>query len=468
MSLPQSGIQGGSLGPPTLATSVEPNRVFKAYDVRGRADNGELDAELFRRIGQALVTQLGAERVAIGRDCRSSSPELASALTEGVLSAGADVIDLGQVPTDAVYYYSGAHEVHGAVVTASHNPSQYNGLKLCRPGAAPVGEDSGLAEIKSAVIANDPHVRASGGEVSTVDVVGDYVEHLFSIVPTESITTLRVAVDGGNGMAGVAIDQVFDRIAASLQGLYLEPDGSFPNHPADPLIPENLEDLQGLMAERDFDLGVAFDGDADRAFFLDDLGTPLSGSTVTSLVARRILADNPGGAVVHNLITSKAVPEIVAECGGAPVRSRVGHSYIKQVMAETGAVFGGEHSGHYYFKDNFRADSGMLAMLFLLRIVSEDGRSLSQIRADVERYSASGEINFTVVDAATAMAAVAAGFPRADTDLLDGLTIDLGDSWFNLRPSNTEPLLRLNAEAPDPESVRGLVDRIKRIVESGS
>jgi phosphomannomutase len=277
-----------------------------------------------------------------------------------------------------------------------------------------------------------------------------------------------VAADGGNGMAGVAIHQVFDRIAASLTGLYLEPDGTFPNHPADPLVPENLEDLEQLMASDAFDLGVAFDGDADRAFFLDDRSQPLSGSTVTSLIARKLLAENPGAAVVHNLITSKAVPEIIIENGGRPVRTRVGHSFIKQVMAETGAVFGGEHSGHYYFRENFRADSGMLAMLYLLQIVSEDGRPLSEIRADVERYASSGELNFTVADQQATMDRVAAAFPDATIDYLDGLTVDLGDRWFNLRPSNTEPLLRLNVEAPDADGVAALVEEVRAIVESGS
>lgn len=447
------------------AAGVDPQKVFKAYDVRGRADTGELDEELYRRIGAALVSVLDATTVAIGRDCRSSSPAFAMALAEGVTGAGADVVDLGEVPTDAVYYYSGAQEVHGAIVTASHNPADYNGLKLCRPGAAPVGAESGLSEIRDAVIANHFAPTEHVGERSSDDIVDDYVDHLFNIVPAKSIGDLSIAVDGGNGMAGIAINQVFERIEASLTGLYLEPDGTFPNHPADPLVPENLADLKELMDGGGFDLGVAFDGDADRAFFLDGEGVPLSGSTVTSLVAWRILADNPGASVVHNLITSRAVPEIVREAGGEPVRTRVGHSYIKQVMAETGAVFGGEHSGHYYFRDNYRADSGMLAMLFLLRVVSEDGRPLSELRTDVERYSASGEINFVVDDAAAKMEQVADRFSDASIDRLDGLTVDLGDRWFNLRPSNTEPLLRLNAEAPDPDGVAALVEKLSSIVQ---
>ncbi len=446
---------------------MDPSTVFKAYDMRGRTDTGELDARLLRRVGAALVSQLGARTVAIGRDCRLSSPELASALAEGIQFAGGDVVLLGEVPTDAVYYYSGAHEVHGAMITASHNPANYNGLKLCRPGAAPIGMDTGLAEIRDYAVSNREVPEATPGGTVSVSIIDDYVNHLFSIVPSDSIGPLAIAVDAGNGMAGVAIHQVFDRIPATLDGLYLDPDGTFPNHPADPLVPENLRDLEDLMNSGSYDLGVAFDGDADRAFFLDDRSVPLSGSTVTSLVARRILADNPGASVVHNLITSRAVPEIIRECGGVPIRTRVGHSYIKQVMADTGAVFGGEHSGHYYFRDNFRADSGMLAMLHLLRVVTEDGRPLSELRTDVERYAASGEINFVVADPVVSMTRVAESFADSPRDDLDGLTIDLGEGWFNLRPSNTEPLLRLNVEAPDQESVGAIVERISEIVESG-
>lgn len=444
---------------------MDPDSVFKAYDVRGRADIGELDVELYRLVGVGLVTRLGAKTVAVGRDCRETSPSFARALSDGVVSAGGDVVDIGEVPTDVVYYYSGANDVHGAVVTASHNPPEYNGLKLCRPGAAPIGAETGLGELKEAVLDGVTASDASAGKRRTEDVVDGYIDHLFGIVAAESIGPLSIAVDGGNGMAGVVVEKVFDRIGASLSGLYLEPDGTFPNHPADPMVPENLEDLRELLEYGEFDFGVAFDGDADRAFFLDDRGSALSGSTVTSLIARRILSDNPGAGVVHNLITSKAVSEIVAEAGGEPIRSRVGHSYIKQVMAETDAVFGGEHSAHYYFRDNYRADSGMLAMLYLLQIVSEDGRRLSQIRTEVERYSGSGEINFEVDDAEATMKRVERAFANGEIDHLDGLTVDLGREWFNLRSSNTEPLLRLNAEAPDDDSVSDLVSRVREVVE---
>lgn len=447
------------------AGPVKPDLVFKAYDVRGRTDNGELDAELYRRVGVEMVRLLGCDAVAIGRDCRTTSAGFHEALSAGVMTAGADAVDLGEVPTDAVYFYSGAHSIPGAAITASHNPAHYNGLKLCRAGAAPVGWETGLAEIKGAVVEWSEPPPGESGSSRSVDIVEDYVDHLFGIVPADGIGPLRVAVDAGNGMAGVALEQVFDRIEASLEGLYLEPDGTFPNHPADPLVPENLSDLEELMSGGDFDLGVAFDGDADRAFFLDDRGSALSGSTVTSLIARRILQDAPGASVVHNLITSKAVGEIVTESGGLPVRTRVGHSFIKQVMADTGAVFGGEHSGHYYFRDNFRADSGMLAMLFLLKVVSEDGRPMSAIREEVERYAASGEINFVVDDTTEVIERVAGAYSAARIDRLDGLTVDLESGWFNLRPSNTEPLLRLNAEADSADSVDDLVARVRAIVE---
>lgn len=445
---------------------MDPDVIFKAYDIRGRTDTGELDAELYRRVGSAFVRLLEVSEIAVGYDCRSTSRGFFEAMAEGITGAGADVVDLGEVPTDAVYFYSGAHEVPGAIITASHNPPRYNGLKLCRAGAAPIGSETGLSEIKDLVLSDPPALAAHSGSARSVDIVEDYVEHLFRIVDAGSIGGLRVAVDGGNGMAGVAIHQVFARLEANLTGLYLELDGTFPNHPPDPLVAENLADLVAVMSEGEFDIGVAFDGDADRAFFLDDVGEPLSGSTVTSLIARRMLADNDGGSVVHNLITSKAVPEIVKEAGGKPVRTRVGHSFIKAVMAETGAVFGGEHSGHYYFRENYRADSGMLAMLVLLSVLSEDGRPMSELRRDVERYSASGEINFTVVDQDAAMERVEQIFADAMIDHLDGLTVDFGSEWFNLRPSNTEPLLRLNVEAEDPERVTMLVSKVQQTLET--
>jgi phosphomannomutase len=438
--------------------------VFKAYDIRGRTDTGELDPTLFRKVGAVFAEMQGASEIAVGRDIRLSSPALARGLIEGMTGAGANVVDLGEVPTDLVYFYSGKHQVPGAVITASHNPPEYNGLKLCGAGAAPVGADTGLDLIKTRVMAGEVPSVADPGQVTNVDAVDSYIDHLLGVVDPSTISSLRVAVDAGNGMAGVTVTRVFDRLTATLEGLYLEPDGTFPNHPADPIQEENLRDLIELVAKGGHDLGVAFDGDADRAFFIDDLAQPLSGSTVTSLIARWMLHRHPGAAIIHNLITSRAVPEIVREAGGVPIRTRVGHSFIKAVMAESGAVFGGEHSGHYYFADNYRADSGMLAMLILLRIVSEEDKALSVLRTEVEIYQASGEINLSVADQEAALGAVEEAFADSPIDRLDGLSIDAGLYWFNLRASNTEPVIRLNVEGENAGDVAVGVERIEAML----
>ena len=437
--------------------------VFKAYDIRGRTDLGELTPELAKGVGAAFAILTGATQIAVGRDCRASSPDIAQALIEGITGQGTAVLELGEVATDCVYYVSGSRSIPGVMITASHNPAEYNGIKLCREGAAPVGEDTGLKEIERMVGEGVP-AGPGGGAITSLDAREGYVNHLLAIVEAEKMSELVVAVDGGNGMAGVVVESVFDRIPPSIIGLYLEPDGTFPNHPADPLQPENLVDVVALVLDRGADLGVAFDGDADRAAFIDDQGTPLSGSTTTALIARWFLARRPGATIVHNLITSRAVPETVRKLGGTPVRTRVGHSFIKQVMAETGAVFGGEHSGHYYFADNFRADSGMLAMLVILQVISEDGRPLSTIRKEVEPYFASGEINLHVPDQKAAMDRVAQNFKDAEADDLDGLTISWPDRWFNLRASNTKPVLRLNVEGPDPGAVDKIVASVKAVI----
>lgn len=442
---------------------MNPEAVFKAYDIRGRTDTGEIDTDLYYRIGVALVEVLETDRFAVGRDCRNSSEDLSDALMDGLTVSGAHVVDLGEIPTDVLYYYSGSHDIAGAVVTASHNPAEYNGLKVCRAGAVPVGEDSGLTEVRQKVEDFVPPLE-SHGSVIAFDPIPGYLDHVFGVVDPKSIGPLRVAVDGGNGMAGVVLDRVFESLEASLTGLYLEPDGSFPNHPADPLQEENLVDLIDLVKSGDFDLGVAFDGDADRAFFIDDTGAPMSGSTVTALVARSMLAANPGSSIVHNLITSRAVPEIVTEHGGEPVRTRVGHSFIKKVMADTGAVFGGEHSGHYYFADNYRADSGILAMLTVLNVLTTAGVRMSELRKDVERYPASGEVNYRVEDQDSALRRIEAAFAHATIDRLDGLSVDAGEYWFNVRPSNTEPLLRLNVEGISRDIVDSAVSEIAAII----
>ncbi len=437
--------------------------IFKAYDVRGVFPD-QIDAAAARRIGQGFASFAASERVAVGHDCRISSPDLVAALVDGICSQGVDVVRLGPITTDALYYAAGAWSMPGVMVTASHNPPEYNGLKFCLAGAAPVGEDSGLDEIRRIAEEGRDDV-ARPGTASDREVIAPYVEHLVGIVDAGAIGPLRVAADGGNGMAGVAVPAVFDRLSATLDPLYLEPDGTFPNHPADPLRPENIADLLDLVERTHPDLAVAFDGDADRAFFVDESGMALPGSTTTAIIAEWYLARNPGATIVHNLICSRAVPETVIAAGGTPVRTRVGHSFIKQVMKDSGAVFGGEHSGHYYFKDHYRADSGILAMLVLLRVMSDDGRPLSELRKRYEPYAQSGEINLEVADPATAIEVVAEGFPDIVPDRLDGLTIDFGDkSWFNLRPSNTEPLLRLNVEAATPERVAAVVEQVTDLV----
>jgi phosphomannomutase len=440
--------------------------IFKAYDIRGRTDVGELDEDVARRVGAAFARFTGSATIAVGHDCRLSSPPLRDAFVDGVTSQGTDLLSLGEVATDVVYFVAGSRQVPGAMITASHNPPEYNGIKLCREGAVPVGADTGLAEVRR--LAEQELAPASQpGRVESFDPIPGYVDHLFSLVDPAGIRPLRVAADGGNGMAGAVLPQVFGRITAELIPLYLEPDGNFPNHPPDPLRPENLVDLQAVIAEQSADLGVAFDGDADRAFFIDDQRSPLSGSATTALIARWFLEQEPGARIIHNLITSRAVGETVRAHGGEPIRTRVGHSFIKQVMADTGAVFGGEHSGHYYFRDNFRADSGILAMLVLLTVLSEANRPLSELRADVEPYSQSGEINLQVADQEAAMESVVAGFPGAELDRLDGLTVSWPDRWFNLRPSNTEPVLRLNVEATTPGDVAELVDQVEHLVGPG-
>ncbi len=438
--------------------------IFKAYDVRGLVPE-QLDEDTARRIGSAFADFAEAPAMVVGRDCRESSPGLAGALIEGVVARGVAVHDLGMITTDMVYFASGALDVPGVMITASHNPRGYNGIKLCLAGAAPVGAKSGLMDVKELARSASPQSSRPQGEVESLDILRRYVDHVSSIIDPDRIRPLRVAADGGNGVAGVAVPDVFERVPAELIGLYMEPDGAFPNHHPDPMQPENLLDLEALMRREGADLGVAFDGDADRAFFIDDEVRPLPGSTVTAMIAQWFLRREPGAAVVYNLICSKAVPETVKASGGRPVRTRVGHSFIKAVMRDTDAVFGGEHSGHYYFRDNFRADSGILAMLVLLQVVSEDGRSLSEMRKVYEPYAQSGEINFTVGDTDAAIAAVAATFSGEDSDRVDGLTVDLGAAWFNLRPSNTEPVLRLNVEAPDADGVAELVSRVTRIIE---
>ena len=406
----------------------------------------------------------GARQVAIGYDMRDSSPSLAAAFGAGVIGQGLDVVRIGLASTDQLYFASGLLDCPGAMFTASHNPAAYNGIKMCRAGAKPVGADTGLTAISDDLIAGVPAYDGPTGTVADKDVLADYGEFLRSLVDTSGLRPLRVAVDAGNGMAGHTTPAVLGAIdSITLLPLYFELDGSFPNHEANPLDPANLADLQAYVQESGADIGLAFDGDADRCFVIDERGLPVSPSTVTALVAARELHREIGATVIHNLITSRAVPELVVEHGGTPVRSRVGHSYIKALMADTGAIFGGEHSAHYYFRDFWGADSGMLAALYVLAALGEQQRPLSELTADYQRYESSGEINFTVADAPSCVEAVLKGFGTRiqSIDHLDGVTVDLGEgSWFNLRSSNTEPLLRLNVEGRCVEDVDAVVEQV--------
>jgi phosphomannomutase len=423
--------------------------IFKAYDIRGTVPD-QLDADAARRIGAAFARFAGAPRILIARDMRESGVELAQAFAEGVTGQGVDVVDLGMTSTDLIYFASGRLDAPGAMLTASHNPAQYNGIKLCLAGAAPVGEESGLVEIKAMAEAGLPEADQRGS-VTQQDLLGAYADHVRSFVDTSTMRPLKVVADTANAMGGLVAPLVFEGLPFQVEYLFQELDGTFPNHPADPIQPENLKDLQARVLATGADIGLAFDGDADRVFLVDEKAQTVSGSLTTALVATGMLAKNPGSTILHNLICSKAVPEVIREHGGTPVRTRVGHSFIKQDMAKTGAVFGGEHSGHYYFRDNYRADSGLIATMVVLEQLSVARVPLSELLKPLDRYAASGEINSKVTDPPAVIERVAAHYADAQQDRLDGLTVDYGPWWFNLRPSNTEPLLRLNLEAPTRE-----------------
>ncbi|MCU1428879.1 MAG: phosphomannomutase [Actinomycetia bacterium] len=425
--------------------------IFKAYDIRGVYPT-ELDEALARKIGNAFVRFTGAHRVLVGRDMRPSSEPLAAAFTDGATLAGADVTLLGLCSTDLVYFASGHLDAPAVMFTASHNPAQYNGIKMCRAGAAPIGEQTGLAQIKATVESGVIVRDEDPGNVDHADLLEAFGAHVRSFIDVNALVPMKVVADTANGMGGLVVPKVMEGLPVDLTILFGELDGTFPNHPADPIQVENLKDLQRAVLDSGADVGLAFDGDADRVFLVDDQGQPVSGSTTTAMVAKGILETHPGEPVVYNVICSKAVREVILENGGVPVRSRVGHSFIKQVMAETGAIFGGEHSAHYYFRDNWRADSGSIAAVMVLEQLSKAGVSLSELRKPFERYAQSGEINTQVDDQDAVIERVAAIYDQCEQDRLDGLTVDCGDWWFNLRPSNTEPLLRLNLEAADRAS----------------
>jgi phosphomannomutase len=458
-----------------VAELSELSAIFKAYDIRGVVPD-QLDEDLARRVGAAFaaVQQLAAGgRVVVGHDMRESSRPLARAFAAGLNASGVDVVDIGLASTDQLYFASGSLDVPGAMFTASHNPAQYNGIKLCRAGAAPVGRESGLADIQGIVEADtgaEPAGERDPGSVEERDMLGEYAAHLHTLVPVSG-RRLKVVVDAGNGMAGHTVPAVFADLDVELVPMYFELDGGFPNHDANPIEPENTADLRRRVIEEGADVGLAFDGDADRCFLVDERGEVVTPSALTALIAVRELDREPGSTVIHNLITSRAVPEIVRKHGGTPVRSRVGHSYIKTTMADSGAIFGGEHSGHFYFRDFWRADSGMLAALHALAALAstDAGTTLSSLLADYSPYIASGEINSTVADQQATLARVEqeyAGRDGVTADHLDGLTVEHPDWWFNVRASNTEPLLRLNVESAEASTMAAVRDDVLNLIGS--
>ncbi len=429
--------------------------IVKAYDIRGTVPD-QLDATLTHALGVAFAKFSEAKMIVVAHDMRPSGPDLVEAFQRGLTEQGVDVINLGLASTDLLYFASGVLDAPGAMFTASHNPAQYNGIKCCLSGARSIGIDNGLREMKA--IAQDvldgkgPAVAKKLGEVSHKNMLAEFVDHVVSFIDTKSLRKLKIVADTANGMGGLVAPAVFDRLSEfELEVMYGELDGTFPNHPADPIQPANQRDLQARVISGKFDVGLAFDGDADRVFLVDELGNSVSGSTTTALLASVFLRENPNATILYNLICSRIVPETITEMGGKPIRTKNGHSYMKQVMAQTGAVFAGEHSGHYYFADNYRADSGLIATMVVLGEMSRTGKTLSELRAPFEKYAGSGEINTQVKDISVVIERVTKQFASYPQDHLDGLTVDCGSWWFNVRPSNTEPLLRLNLEAATRE-----------------
>ena len=446
--------------------------IFKAYDIRGLVDK-ELTPDFAFATGIAVARFLEHERepgtVVIGEDMRPSSPTLATAFAAGVTSQGLDVIRIGLASTDMLYFASGKLNLPGAMFTASHNPAEYNGIKLCLSGARPIGKESGLVVIENYVRDGAPMAMRNVGVEKQQSMLADYVDHLLTLVDVSAIRPLKIVIDAGNGMGGYTAPAVFERLNAEVVELYFELDGTFPNHEANPIEPANLVDLQKAVKKHKADIGLAFDGDADRCFLVDEKGALVNPSALTALIATRELAKNPGASIIYNLISSRAVKEVVEENGGTAIRSRVGHSYIKKQMAETNAVFGGEHSGHFYFRDFWRADSGMLAALHAIAALGETKTTLSELLKTFNRYHSSGEINSTVKDAVSATKKIEKIYGKKDgveIDHLDGLTVSHADWWFNLRASNTEPLLRLNVEASAKSRMESVRDDVLNTIRS--
>jgi phosphomannomutase len=442
------------------------DQVFKAYDVRGTVPD-QLDATMCRAIGRAMARFVEAPEILIARDMRESGVALSEAFSDGVRSEGVAVTDLGMASTDFLYFAAGRLDAPGAMFTASHNPARYNGMKLCLSGARPIGRDTGLAEIQAiAETLLDEPAASPSAPLRHLNLLDEWAEHVISFVDRASLRPLKVVADTANGMGGLVVPIIFSSLPFSVEILFPELDGNFPNHPADPIQPENLRDLKAAVLAQGADIGLAFDGDADRVFLVDERAEPVSGSLTTALVAASMLKKYPGETILYNLICSHVVPEVVAELGGKSIRTQVGHSIIKQVMAETNAVFGGEHSGHYYYRDNFRADSGIITALLVLELLSLTDQPLSDLLKPFERYSDSGEINTEVTNPAATVEAIAAheSAQNASIDRLDGLTVDHGEWWYNLRPSNTEPLLRLNVEAKTPSLCAAHVADVQELI----
>jgi phosphomannomutase len=439
--------------------------VVKAYDVRGTVPD-QLDESLARAFGVAFAQYTKATSVVVAHDMRPSGPGLVAAFEDGVTACGATVVNLGLASTDLLYYASGNMDVPGAMFTASHNPAQYNGIKMCKAGAKSIGIDSGLAEVRElARAALGTNIVGDPSKVSKRNLLAEFADHVLSFVDVASLRSLKVVADTANGMGGLVVPAVFERLnMIDLEVMYGELDGTFPNHPADPIQPANQRDLQARVLAGGFDVGLAFDGDADRVFLVDELGRTMSGSTTTAILAKVFLRRKPGSTILYNLISSRSVREVIAENGGTGVRTQNGHSYMKGIMADTGAVFAGEHSGHYYFADNYRADSGLIAALVVLEEMSRTGLPLSKLREPVERYANSGEINTQVKDIDAVIARVAEKYSQYPQDRLDGLTVDCGDWWFNVRASNTEPLLRLNLEATNRDQCETQVAELLQLI----
>ena len=446
------------------------DRIVKAYDIRGTTPD-QMNDDVAYALGVAFADFVGAPLVLVARDMRTTGESLVAAFADGVTSRGVDILNLGLASTDLVYFAAGSLNAPGAMFTASHNPAEYNGIKFCLSGARPVGIDTGLATIrdvaKTVLAGAGPIPVSVAGSISSRDMLDEFADHVVSFIDVNALKQMKVVADTANGMGGLIVPVVFERLSMmQLEVMYPELDGSFPNHPADPIQPANQRDLQARVTSGGFDIGLAFDGDADRVFVVDEKGRGLSGSTTTAILAAAVLRNNPGATVLYNLICSHSVPEVIRENGGVPVRTKVGHSNIKQVMAETGAVFGGEHSAHYYFLDNYRADSGIIATMFMLQELSRANMPLSEFRRPFERYEASGEINTSVADADAVMKAVAKVYSKHPQDWVDGLTVECDGWWFNLRASNTEPLLRLNLEASTRDECDEHVAEVLSLVTS--